>query len=146
MTPGVCKEVTRFLTATALGFGVIAGGALAAPAVSPAALSGTMDDEGWLSTLIGLLQGLRDWFAAGQMRSEDAGELVDQIRLMYRQGGIPPGADPNVGRDMVAKCYRLVLRHAECAARGVPAGFLADLLDMYTDLGGNPLDLLLGAP
>jgi hypothetical protein len=143
MTRNILSEFTKTLTAVTALFAA----ALALPSPSFAASAAASapelshDDADWsvpldnaLDTLYSVLMMVRG--------TPDREAMVEAICLLYDTQGVSPGADLAAGRSATRTAYSTLLAHPEALNSELYVRFMADLPLMYSDMGGDPLDLL----
>jgi hypothetical protein len=99
-------------------------------------------DDTWPDQMSTYLDGLIVMLMDVRVASTtDIPEKVDSVRSRYHAGGIPAGADPQRGRDLVSSTYKMLQTDPGYLAPDVVKAFSEDLRAMYSDLGGDPAQL-----
>jgi hypothetical protein len=68
-------------------------------------------------------------------------EEMQSVSHCYSELGIPVGADPEYGRDLVRTTYRHLMAAPSTLERTAVEQFRMTLIQMYVELGGNPAEL-----
>lgn len=105
------------------------------PSVAPSA-------DVWDDVLTMVLDQLRTFLLSGSQPIGDLTASIQTVRDLYYDSGIPQGADKAYGRSLVAAAYAQVQGDPGVLDPDLRKTFLNDLLQMYTELQGNPSDLM----
>lgn len=105
-----------------------------------------LSDEDWLLIIRQIFEGLQSILNSppSAIVVGTSESLMGELSDDFWANGLPDSLDPAEARSMIANVYSTLRRAVPTVDALTASRFLNDLTWMYAELGGNPLELIMG--